>query len=111
MVSYIKSSLRSYENQQDQHQQKKDLTLAGAPAGDLERSQRGAQCWSWKGGTGENNNKRFKTSRFIIEYPLQHYEHLLNESSTEISELESSIELKYQAISKMQVQNTIKSDS
>ena len=33
----------------------------------------------------------------------QHYEHLLNESSTEISELESSIELKYQAISKMQV--------
>jgi len=32
----------------------------------------------------------------------QHYEHLLNESSTEISELESSIELKYQAISKMQ---------
>merc|ERR1719507_2796158 len=33
----------------------------------------------------------------------QHYEHLLNESSTEISELESSIELKYQAISKMQM--------
>ena len=58
-----------------------------------------------------NNNKRFKTSTFIIEYPLQHYEHLLNESSTEISELESSIELKYQAISKMQVQNTIKSDT
>ena len=34
--------------------------------------------------------------------PWQHYEHLLNESSTEISELEGSIELKYGAISKLQ---------
>ena len=34
--------------------------------------------------------------------PWQHYEHLLNESSTEISELEGSIELKYGAITKLQ---------
>jgi len=32
----------------------------------------------------------------------QHYEHLLSESSTEISELESSINLKYTAITKLQ---------
>jgi hypothetical protein len=32
----------------------------------------------------------------------QHYEHLLNESSTEISELESSIGLKYEAMGRLQ---------
>ena len=73
---------------------------AGAAAGDLERPQRGAERWSWQGGAGE---KRFKASLRRSD-PHQHYEHLLNESSTEISELESSIELKYQAISKMQVE-------
>ena len=32
----------------------------------------------------------------------QHYEHILNESSTEISELEGSINHKYEAIAKLQ---------
>ena len=32
----------------------------------------------------------------------QHYEHILNECSTEISELEGSISRKYEAIAKMQ---------
>ena len=32
----------------------------------------------------------------------QHYEHILNESSTEIAELEGSINHKYEAIAKLQ---------
>ena len=54
-------------------------------------------------GRVEQVKKRFEASLRRSD-PHQHYEHLLNESSTEISELESSIELKYQAISKMQVE-------
>ena len=53
---YIESSLRSCQNEQDQQQQKY-VSVVGAAAGDLERSERGAQCWTWPGRTGGNTKE------------------------------------------------------
>ena len=53
---------------------------------------------------GGSRSRSFRYGgRILADSCSQHYEHLLNETSTEISELEGSINLKYQAITKLQV--------